>query len=271
MENGAFLCTTGLQKSQITLEASRLTDNLFSMLALSHPLFERFKLTFGESANRRLDAISLDWPAFDALLPDHGLPRGVIEVRAPKALGGSTLVALAAMRSLHRADAQSWCAWLDPEASLYAPGVAMAGVDLNRLLVIRPPRAEVLRMALKAVRSSAFGLIAIDVDPAHHEHARSPRDRFRQDIEVFVRKAALLAGESGATVLLLTDANVSRSVPLPVALRLELTRTQHALRVHVAKERYGRIGRTEALSLDSRPRLCFSPLVQRSPLVLPGR
>ncbi|MBP9114396.1 MAG: recombinase A [Polyangiaceae bacterium] len=245
------------------------------MLALSHPLFERFKITFGESANRRLDAISLDWPAFDALLPDHGLPRGVIEVRAPKALGGSTLVALAAMRSLHRADAQSWCAWLDPEASLYAPGVAMAGVDLNRLLVIRPPRAEVLRSSLKAVRSSAFGLIAIDVDPAHHD-ARSPRDRSRQDIEVFVRKAALLAGESGATVLLLTDSQVNRSVPLPVALRLELTRTEQTLRVHVAKERYGRIGRTEALPLDARPKLCFSPLgfsplVQRAPFVQPGR
>src|SRR2546421_6298879 len=84
----------------------------------------------------------LGWPELDAALPDGGLPRGVVELAAPRALGGGTSIALAAMRAAHARDARAWCAWIDPEATLYAPGVAAAGVDRARLLVVRPPREE---------------------------------------------------------------------------------------------------------------------------------
>jgi hypothetical protein len=54
-------------------------------------------------------ALALSWPELDDVLPDGGLPRGVIELSAPRALGGSTSVALAAVRA-GQARGESACA-----------------------------------------------------------------------------------------------------------------------------------------------------------------
>src|SRR5271154_6163533 len=97
--------------------------------------------------------LALGWAELDGLLPDYGLPRGVVELRAPKALGGGTSIALAALRAAHERDPRAWCAWIDPAGTLYSPGVAMAGVDLNRLAGVRSPRKGMLRTAVKVVRS----------------------------------------------------------------------------------------------------------------------
>src|ERR1700676_3039038 len=92
--------------------------------------------SLGEGDTGRL---SLDWPELDAALPDGGLPRGVVELAAPRALGGSASIASAAVRAAHARSPRAWCAWVDPESTLYAPGLVGAGVDLDRLLVVRPP------------------------------------------------------------------------------------------------------------------------------------
>ena len=76
-------------------------------------------------------ALALPWPGLGDLLPDGGLPRGVVELAAPRALGGSTSVALAAVRSGQARARSAWCAWIDPEGTLHAPGVVAAGVDLD--------------------------------------------------------------------------------------------------------------------------------------------
>ncbi len=212
---------------------------------------------FGEAPN-----LVLGWPEVDALLPGGGLPRGVIELSSPHALGGATSVALTAIRAAHARDARAWCAWVDPEGSLYAPGVAMAGVDLARLLVVRPPRAELGRTAVKVASARAFDVIVVDMDapPATATSAatttalattttapataKKPRKR-AWPVEVLVRKLALLAEEGGATVLLLTDAMAAatRQVPWPVAMRLELARfSPMAMSLRIAKDKRGHSG-----------------------------
>src|SRR4051812_39545579 len=68
--------------------------------------------------------LSLGWPELDDALPDGGLPRGVIELASPRALGGATQVALHAVRAAQysaQGATQAWCAWIDPEGTLYAP------------------------------------------------------------------------------------------------------------------------------------------------------
>jgi recombination protein RecA len=55
-----------------------------------------------------------------------------------------------------------WCAFVDPSASLYAPGVAECGVQLERLLVVEPPLQAFSRVALRLVESHAFALVVID-------------------------------------------------------------------------------------------------------------
>jgi recombination protein RecA len=171
----------------------------------------------------------LAWPGLEEVLPDGGLPRGVVELAAPRALGGATSVALAAVKAGQARGKSAWCAWLDPEGSLHAPGIVAAGVELGRLLVVRAVRAEVARTALKLVASGAFEVVALDVDAL-------PRG------DVLARKLALAAEPSGTTVLLLTDSTRPRPAPWPVSLRLELARPDaRTLSVRVAKDRRGRV------------------------------
>src|ERR1700722_9416635 len=98
-------------------------------------------------------SLALSWAEFDALLPDGGLPHGVVELAAPLSLGGGTMVALAAIRAAQTRDPRAWCAWIDPTGTLYAPGVVMAGVELHRLFVVRPPQEELGSTAVKVARS----------------------------------------------------------------------------------------------------------------------
>ncbi len=204
--------------------------------------------------------LSLDWPELAAALPDGGLPRGVVELAAPRSLGGATSLALAAVRAGQQKSEHAWCAWIDPEDTLHAPGVVAAGVDLARLLVVRPPRALLGKVAVKLVGSGAFEVVAVDVDAV--PGARAPAGRARGGKaregraregrgwapELLVRKLALAAEPNGTTVLLLTDALLPRAVQWPVALRLELSRPDaHSVEVRIAKDRRGRTGPTKTV------------------------
>jgi len=218
----------------------------------------------GDGSSTR--ALALAWPDLDDVLPDGGLPRGVVELTAPRALGGSTSVALAAVRAGQARGESAWCAWIDPEGTLHAPGVAAAGVSLARMLVARAPRAQLGRVAVKVVASGAFEVVVIDFDAVPRVDAETaaagrtagPSAGRRTGLrtgqnagpkrwapEVLVRKLALAAEQNGTTVLLLTDALSARAraVPWPVALRVELSRPRpHELVVRVAKDRRGRVG-----------------------------
>ncbi len=193
-------------------------------------------------------SLPLGWPELDAVLPDRGLPRGAVELASPHALGGATSVALAAVRAAQQRDARAWCAWVDPDGSLYAPGVAAAGVDLERLFVVCPPREELARIAVKVAASKAFDVVVVDVDPVPGARGQgasraggASKKKPRVPGELFARRLAIAAEQGGATTLLLTDASLPRAVPWPVALRLELAQTPDGLFARVAKDKRGRI------------------------------
>lgn len=186
--------------------------------------------------------LSFGWPELDRLLPDRGLPRGVTELSGR----GATTVALRAVAAAHARDARSYAAWVTPEeeGGLYAPGAAQAGIDLARLLVVRPPRAALSRTAVRVAASGAFDVVMIDAGALGD--ART------------VRKLGLAAEERGATVVLLTPrfreargGRGGRAIPWPVALRLELDRRPEALSVRVAKDRRGRDTGKQILRLAS--------------------
>jgi hypothetical protein len=179
-------------------------------------------------------ALSLTWPELEAALPDGGLPRGVVELSAPYALGGASTIAACAVRSAQARDVRAWCAWIDPEASLYAPGLHARGIDLARLFVIRPARKDLQPIALKCVISSAFDVVVVDLDPIGKAGTRKRNDA------LFVRKLALGAEKAGTTVLLLVDASAKKSEPWPTTLRLELERTPKSVWVRIGKDRHGR-------------------------------
>src|SRR5580692_6861187 len=164
-------------------------------------------------ATEPVQALDLGWAELGAALPDGGLPRGVVELSAPRALGGATSVALAAVRA----------------------GQA------------RVPGEDLPRVAVKVVASGAFEVVVVDVDAVGGAGAvargQAGRGKRGWPPEVLVRKLALAAEPCGATVLLSTDATKPRAVPWPVALRLELSRPgADTLSVRIGKDRRGRIG-----------------------------
>ncbi len=200
------------------------------------------KLRFADERSRPSPSLGLDWPGLDAVLPDGGLPRGIVELAAPGKLGGATSVALAAVRAAQVRNPNAWCAWIDPEGTLHAPGIVTAGVDLSRMLVVRTPRTLLGKVGVKVVSSGAFEVVVVDVDALAGPSPGVPLSRGWAP-ELLVRKLALAAEPSGATVLLLTDASRPRAATWPVALRLELSRPDaRSLAVRVAKERRGRVG-----------------------------
>jgi recombination protein RecA len=199
--------------------------------------------------------LTLEWPGLASALPDGGLPRGVVELTSPHARGGSTSLALAAVRAGQARGERAWCAWIDPEATLHAPGVVAAGVELDRMLVVRPPRTHLAKVAVKVVAAGAFEVVVVDVDPVGSPIGTQNSEPQGRRLEMVVRKLALAAEPSGATVLLLTDALRPRAAPWPVALRLELSRPDAStLSVRVAKDKRGRVGVAKTVP--------FSPVAQ---------
>ncbi len=199
--------------------------------------------------------LSLGLAAIDAVLPDGGLPRGaVVELCAPDGLGQSTRVMLAACAAAQQQQREEtivrdrgvWCAWLDPAGTLFAPAVLRAGIDLERLLIIRPPVESLARVAVRVAASRVFSLIVLDRCGVPGAQLSQAARRW----DIAVRRLALAVEASATTVVLLSRANEPRRTLLPVALRLELGRpsAQH-LSLRVAKERHGRLSGPHWISL----------------------
>jgi recombination protein RecA len=184
-------------------------------------------------------------PELDALLPDRGLLRGgVVELSVAGGAGLATALALAAVRSaqeqaraLLSSAAVPWCAFVDASGTLYAPGVHAAGVDLSRLLVVRPPPDAIGRVSLKLVESNIFSLVVIDTVGTLGRSLPSLGNFGR-----VVRRLSMAVDGTPHGVLLLTDENAPRALPLPVAQRLVVARpAPEKLVVRVAKDRRGRV------------------------------
>jgi protein ImuA len=121
---------------------------------------------------RREGVVACGLAAVDALLPG-GFPRGALSELAGGPASGKTAVALALLAAL---GPEALFAWVDGRGELYPPAAAARGVDLARLLVVRPspaasggapgPEAP-WRSALWAcealLASGAFAAVAMDV------------------------------------------------------------------------------------------------------------
>jgi recombination protein RecA len=197
-----------------------------------------------QDARRRV--VSLAGPVGDAL-PDGGFPRGAVtELAAPAALGRGTSVALASIAAAQaearaRGGESAWCAWLDAGGTLFAPAVAAAGVDLARLLVVRPTAAALARVAARVAGSGVFSVLVVDVSGTPGA-AQDPGGSGLGHWARAVRRVALGVEGTDTAVVLLTDALAARPAPLPVAMRVELERSgAHRLALRVAKERSGRV------------------------------
>jgi recA bacterial DNA recombination protein len=205
-------------------------------------------LVMGAAGPQNRDCLPMRAP-LGAVLPEGGFPRGgVVEIASPANLGHGLGVALAACaatqeESVNAGREKAWCAFLDPDHTLFGPALQQRGVALDRLLVLRPPRPLLARAAVQVAAARIFSVIVVDVSSVP---GASTRDQHRfEAMETWskvTRRLALSLEKTPTTLFLLTRTEAHRPLSLPVAMRLELdTVDPDNLVVRIAKEKFGRV------------------------------
>lgn len=178
---------------------------------------------------RRAGVVPSGLAEVDAALPDGGFPRGALCELAGGRASGKTAVALSVLASLGEKDV---FAWVDGRGELYPPAAGACGVDLGRLLIVRPGAAPSFHPGSRAspgpaggraaqaclwaaealLGSAAFAAVVVDV----------PLPRAGRGWDGVVRRLQAAVEKGGAVGLWLTSPR--EAVRVPAALRLELRR-----------------------------------------------
>ena len=99
------------------------------------------------------------FPALDAALHDGGWPAaGLLELLIGAPGIGELRLLLPALAGLSRNEAR-WIIWVAPPFLPYAPALANAGVALDKVLLVHPPRGEALWAAERALKSGAASAV----------------------------------------------------------------------------------------------------------------
>jgi hypothetical protein len=130
-------------------------------------------------------------------------------------------------------DNAPWLVWIAPPYEPYAPALAQQGIELSRLLVVRPATAtEALWAAEQALSSGVCAAVLIWL--------KGTDDRW-------LRRLKLAAEEGGALGVLFRPAR-HRFESSPASLRLAVTRGEHGPHLDLVKVQGGRPG---PVDLDS--------------------
>lgn len=139
--------------------------------------------------------LSTGLAALDQILATGGLAAGKLTEIAGGPSSGKTALALTAIASITTKGA-GLAAFIDGRDQLYPPAAAALGVDLERLLVVKPPASGIARAAEILVRSRGFELIVVDL-PAQHRLARSVAHRLRTAAHQTRTALAVLCNRAG--------------------------------------------------------------------------
>jgi len=196
-----------------------------------------------QAAPRRyLAELRLGLPDVDEL---HALQLGTVVELCGEAASGRTSLALRAVAAT--AHEARLSAWVDGPVELYPPGAAALGVDLHRLLVVRPKEpGRLVWTACQLARSGAFACVVADF--THTGVRLSLAD---------ASKLAEAARKGGTLLLLLTSPEapgegllrlrVRPRAPAPVvalfARHAPPSAEDFGLELEVVRSRHGGMGR----------------------------
>ena len=155
--------------------------------------------------------------AIDALLPGGGFPRGALTELCGGPASGKTAIALSALAAAM--GERGLGAFVDGRGELYPPAAAALGVDLGRLLVVRPAASpgepwSGLWAAEALLGSGAFEAVAVDV-LLEGARGRAPGGAA---VDAMLRRVRAAAEKSGTIGLWLARPESPR---IPAAVRLE--------------------------------------------------
>lgn len=203
-------------------------------LATVEQLRERIRKL--QAAPRRyLASLRTGVAPFDALFTSGGLPLGHAVELCGEAASGRTSLALRAIAAAQRE--RRLCAYVDVPGELYPPAACALGVELERLLIVRPDSPQKgAWAALQLGRSGAFTCVVLDLTRSTHRLSLAEG-----------KKLADAATRSGCLLVLLT---------MPEAPAEGMTRVRtsaeglHGLRVEVLRSRQGAAGRSVSVPWD---------------------
>jgi protein ImuA len=174
--------------------------------------------------SRRSGSLPCGREEIDGLLPGGGFPRGALTELCGGPASGKTGIVLAVVRALEE---NALAAFVDGRGELYPPALRALGVDLARLLIVRPgaPRCDGaakaadpdpmfagLWAAEALLGSGAFDAVAIDV----------PLVRAVRGLDPALHRVQAAAEKGGAIGVWLTGSDAR--VRAPAVARVDLDR-----------------------------------------------
>jgi hypothetical protein len=167
--------------------------------------------------------------SLDARLPGGGWPTAsLIEVLlSDDGLGEVQLFMPALVECQRSANEAPWLVWIAPPHEPYAPALAQQGIELARLIVVRPPSAtEALWAAEQALASGVCAAVLLWL--------KGTDDRWLRRLK--------LAAEAGGALGVLFRPERHRFESSPATLRLVVSRDEQEVRVDLLKVQGGRPG-----------------------------
>ena len=170
------------------------------------------------------------YPELDRYLPGGGWPPDALTeiLTAQYGIGELRLLMPALARlsnALPEQDEPGWIAWVAPPFQPYPPALRQYGIDLSRMLIVRPGEAsETLWSAEQALSSGTCAAVLLWPEMLDDQASRRLQ----------------LAAEQGQSWGIAFRPLTARRQPSAAALRLELESAGQGTRVHILKSRGGR-------------------------------
>lgn len=181
----------------------------------------------GSSQVDTRSGLASGYPELDRCLPGGGWPQQALtEILIGQYGIGELRLLMPALARLGAGETEpGWIAWIDPPFQPYAPALQQNGIDLSRMLIVRPKDdSELLWSAEQALSSGTCAAVLLWPDTLDDQASRRLQ----------------LAAEKGHSWAIAFRPLSARQQPSAAALRLELQSTGQGTRVHILKSRGGR-------------------------------
>ncbi|MGI9308650.1 MAG: translesion DNA synthesis-associated protein ImuA [Gammaproteobacteria bacterium] len=202
------------------------------MSASLEKLLENPRIWRGRNQTQQKAGLPSGYPELDRHLPGGGWPlKALTEILTEQYGIGELRLLMPALARLSTEDAPSdysepgWIAWVAPPFQPYPPALQQCGIDLSRMLIVRPEDpSEILWSAEQALSSGTCAAVLFWAEQLDDQASRRLQ----------------LAAEKGYSWAIAFRPMTARKQPSAAALRLELHSSSDGTRVHILKSRGGR-------------------------------
>lgn len=194
-------------------------------------LLENPRVWRGRNQAQHKVGLASGYPELDRHLPGGGWPpEALTEILTEQYGIGELRLLMPALARLSTEDAQleqgepGWIAWVAPPFQPYPPALQQYGIDLSRMLIVRPERSgEVLWSAEQALSSGTCAAVLL----------------WAEELDDQASRRLQLAAEKGHSWAIAFRPMFARQQPSAAALRLELHSSGQGTCVHILKSRGG--------------------------------